>query len=128
MSTSQQKEREEFIARMVTEFGENKLDNIRLLLRHAKTHGNLAVAECNGPGDWVDHVPYPRAGEIYAEFEAKIEKRQEQIEKRIQQVCELIGCTVRFGGDPRGYTVSVFLPSGRYNTWGGAESGWGVPQ
>jgi hypothetical protein len=33
-----------------------------------------------------------------------------------------------FGGDPRGYTVKVHLPNHAYNTWGGAESGYGVPQ
>lgn len=125
---SYQKEREEFIARMVAAFGESQLANIRLLLRHAKTHGNLAEAECNGPGDWVHRIPYPQAGEIIEAFEKRIEKRQEQIEKRIKAICEKIGCRVETGGDPRGYTIKVFLPNGAYNTWGGAESGWGVPQ
>lgn len=32
----------------------------------------------------------------------------------------------RFGGDPRGYVVKLKLPSGRSNTWGGAEAGWGI--
>ena len=31
------------------------------------------------------------------------------------------------GGDPRGYCTKLRLKSGRYNTWGGAEDGWGVP-
>ena len=125
---SYQKEREAFIERMVAEFGDGQLANIRLLLRHAKTHGNLAVAECNGPGDWVNRIPYPQAGEIIAKFEVRIEKRQQQIEKRIQVICDKIGCRVDLNGDPRGYTVKVILPSGKYNTWGGKESGWGVPQ
>ena len=31
------------------------------------------------------------------------------------------------GGDPRGYTLKLRLPSGKGNTWGGDECGWGVP-
>ena len=34
---------------------------------------------------------------------------------------------VKFNGDPRGYAVKILLPSGRYNTMGGREEGWGVP-
>lgn len=33
---------------------------------------------------------------------------------------------VKFTGDPRGYCVRLMLEDGRYNTWGGAEDGWGV--
>ena len=28
-------------------------------------------------------------------------------------------------GDPRGYVLKVKMPLGDYNTWGGAEDGWG---
>jgi hypothetical protein len=35
---------------------------------------------------------------------------------------------VRFGGDPRGYTVKLTMPDGRYDTWGGPAEGIGVPQ
>lgn len=38
------------------------------------------------------------------------------------------GVVPDFGGDPRGYTVKLLLPDGSYNTWGGFECGWGVPQ
>lgn len=34
---------------------------------------------------------------------------------------------VRFSGDPRGFTVRLLLPSGTYNTLGGASEGYGVP-
>ena len=33
----------------------------------------------------------------------------------------------KVGGDPRGYTLKMILPSGKYNTFGGKEDGWGVP-
>ena len=40
---------------------------------------------------------------------------------------ELAGVTPRLGGDPRGHCLKLVLPTGRYNTMGGAEEGWGVP-
>lgn len=33
----------------------------------------------------------------------------------------------RVTGDPRGYCLKLHTPSGRYNTWGGKEEGYGVP-
>lgn len=42
------------------------------------------------------------------------------------KVCEEIGCAVVFGGDPRGYTVKLILPSRLSNHWGGET--FGVPQ
>lgn len=104
--SSYAKEREEFIARMTAAFGLDKLHDVMLLLRHAKTHGNPP-------------------GPLHS---ATARERQERLEKRIKAICEKIGCRVETDGDPRGYTVKVFLPTGEYNTWGGAESGWGVPQ
>lgn len=101
-------------------------DSARLLIRHAVTHGNLAEAECNGPGDYVNRIPYPRAGEIYAEHQAMIERRTAQIERKITAICVNLGLRADFGGDPRGYTVKVQLPDGSSNTWG--RDGWGVPQ
>ena len=56
-----------------------------------------------------------------------LERREGQIERRIRNRCELLGFRVEFGGDPRGYCVRVFVPSGKSNTWGGAECGYGVP-
>lgn len=34
---------------------------------------------------------------------------------------------VNLSGDPRGFTVKLILQSGEYNSWGGKESGYGVP-
>ena len=134
-----QKERENFIARMVTEFGDravkigkgtvSTVDVARLLLRHSKTHGRLAEMRCEcHPAMNNPNVPIAVAGKLQDERDAWIEKREGQIERRIKEVCDAIGLPVEFGGDPRGYTVKVFFPSGKYNTWGGAESGYGVPQ
>lgn len=126
------KEREEFISILVREFPDRPIQVVnafaRLILRHARTHGNIQVNVCNGPGDYVNHIPYPEAGRIYAEHEARCEKREAQIEKRIMELCTQFGVAVRFGGDPRGYTVSIYLPSKNSNSLGGRENEWGVPQ
>ncbi len=73
-------------------------------------------------------MPYPRAGQIIDRWTKRLEKRQEQIENRIKAICAAFGLRVECGGDPRGYTVKVFFPSNKYNTLGGPESGWGIPQ
>jgi len=129
---TKQQERDQFIAQLVRALPEKPAhvvaDAARLLMRHAKTHGNLAVAECNGPGDYVNRIPYPEAGHIYAEHQRRIEKKTQQIEGRIIAICAELGLVAILGGDPRGYTVKVKLPTGAYNTLGGREDGYGVPQ
>ena len=80
------------------------------LMRLAKRHGWLAVPDCN------------------RNLTDKELRMQTKIEKQIADLTKAHGLHVTFGGDPRGYTVKLILPSGRYNTWGGAEDGWGVPQ
>lgn len=98
----------------------------RLLLRHAKTHGRLQEANCNGVGTWHNEDPKSFARR-QDRFEKQIEKKETQIEKRITEIAMALGFTVEFGGDPRGYTVKLTLPSGAYNSWGGKECGYGVP-
>jgi hypothetical protein len=98
----------EFACLMAREFPEVKPAQLAELMSLAKRHGKLAERECN-VGDVSD-------------------KTWERLEAKIRAICEEIGCGVKLGGDPRGYTVKVIVPSGRYNTWGGAEDGWGVPQ
>jgi len=88
----------------------------RELMRLARRHNVIQERLCNEP----DH-------------NGKLARADERIEKRIKALCsaEPIACAVDaviLGGDPRGYTVKVRLKNGRYNTWGGAEDGWGVPQ
>ncbi|MBT9176519.1 MAG: hypothetical protein DDT20_00838 [Firmicutes bacterium] len=127
------KEREEFIARFVSEYSQQHaahevLTAARALLRYARRHGRLALEECNGPGEYVNQIPYPRAGEIYNEWQTRVERETERVEARMRAVCEPFNLPAHFSGDPRGYTVKVKFPSGASNTWGGSEDGWGVPQ
>ena len=112
------------------------VDAARLLLRHAKTHGNLAEAECNGHPWQYMSPPVGCSREAWnvmvnkaqAKHEAQVEKRQAQVERRMREVCAACGLSANFQGDPRGYTVKIAFPDGAYNTMGGREDGWGVPQ
>ena len=69
-----------------------------------------------------------RVNKAQDRLDAYIEKREGQIERRITAICAELGLSPNFQGDPRGYTVKVALPNGAYNTMGGREDGWGVPQ
>ena len=135
---SYQKERIEFVARFVKDAAQVAPDMplhlaveaATLLLRHATTHGNLAVAECNGcPEQHSSYLDAATINKAQAKHEAWLEKRQAQVEARIVAILKPFpGIVADFGGDPRGYTVKLQLPSGAYNTWGGQESGYGIPQ
>lgn len=57
---------------------------------------------------------------------ARLERREANAEERVHRLAATFGARADFNGDPRGYVVRLILPSGKYNTWGGAESGWGV--
>jgi hypothetical protein len=122
------KEREEFLARMVREYPDMSVyvvcEAARKIMRHARTHGNLAVEHCNEPsGCWYLAQP----GRV-DEWEERHAKREVSCERRITELCAPFGLVPHFGGDPRGYTVKLKLPSGAYNTCGGSQEGYGVPQ
>lgn len=127
------KDREEFIARVVRSYPRKPvhhvLDFARELMRLARQHGNLAVQQCNGP-QWCGRFGYtPKPGE-WEEWDTARQKREDACEKRICKLCAAFApkLKVRLGGDPRGFTVKLKLPSGTHNTWGGSEEGYGVPQ
>ncbi len=140
------KDREQFIALMVAEYCPQHsmggvVDAARALLRHARTHGNLAMQQCNGPEhlngpspyDWQtqpeQHREWINGNNAAREaWEAQRERKELACEKRIKEICAGFNLPVTLGGDPRGYTVKVKFPSGAYNTWGGSEEGYGVPQ
>lgn len=80
------------------------------VMRHGHRHGGLACALCNGV---IEQDEY--------------ERRQGKIRDKLTGLLGVLGIGVKFGGDPRGFTVKLLLPSKRSNTWGGEEDGWGVP-
>ena len=131
MATS--KERDRFIIELTKALSATPADKVehaaRLILRHAKTHGRLAEESCNGhPAQGSPTMPTDQLNRLQERWDARIEKQEAQIERRIKEICEPLGIVPDFGGDPRGYTVRLHLPTGAYNTWGGRESGFGVPQ
>jgi hypothetical protein len=85
------------------------------LMRLARRHDKIQERLCNEPDE-----------------SGRIARSDERIEARIKELIAAVPLSaairgVVLSGDPRGYTVKVLLKNGRYNTWGGAEDGWGVP-
>lgn len=114
MARASKKDREEFVAVLMECCRDMNpirvAEHARAIMRHAATVGAIALKHCNVGLDERD--------------EAKLERTRAAIVK----ICdELPGVQAKFGGDPRGYTVKLILPTKRYNTWGGEEDGWGVP-
>ncbi len=60
--------------------------------------------------------------------QVRIDKAEKRLEARIREAALQLGGVVgvKFTGDPRGYCVRLMLASGRYNTWGGKEDGYGI--
>ena len=118
------KNREDFVRAMVAEFGDTIATRaaIRVFLREAMVHAGLSVAQCNGP-----QTPQDRAMP-WDDWEARRALKESECEARILKAAGAISARVKFGGDPRGFTVKVMMPrTGAYNSWGGASEGFGVP-
>lgn len=90
------------------------------LCRLSSTHARLATEACNGPA-WMAHErpgmtadQIRRAGERLARWEKRLEAEQERIERAIVRIA---GCesAVRFGGDPRGCTVTLLANDREYH-------------
>lgn len=84
-----------------------------LLMRHATTHNRIQEIWCNV--------------EMSERMTKYWEKREQQLERRMKEIATGLNMQIDFTGDPRGYTTRVFFPDNSYNTWGGVESGFGVP-
>lgn len=88
-----------------------------LICRHATTYARIQEI-------WT-------SVELSEKAEASMLKREEHLERRIADLVDRLPETdagkikVRFGGDPRGATVLLVMPDGRYDTWG--QDGLMVP-
>lgn len=85
----------------------------KTLKRNAVTHNRISVDMCN-------HSVSPA-----------LDGRPRKLflcEARITWALRGTGISPVYGGDPRGYTVKLILPTARSNTIGGLEAGWGVPK
>lgn len=92
------------------------------LFRLANKHQALMVEWCNG-----DRL---KSFASWDDWEAWRERETEKCREQITAICAGLGAgiTVKFGGDPRGFTVKCHFPKTRaYNSWGGVEEGFGIP-
>lgn len=90
----------------------------RSLVRHAKALHRLYEHECN------------------RELRPSEREAMTRHEGAVERLCDTIGIRrVDFNGDPRGFPVKLHLgnkpfdlesPEQPYNTWGGAQDGWGI--
>lgn len=86
-----------------------------LIARHARTHHRYMEIDCNEG--------------LTAEQARKVDR----IEARIRELVSYLpkskvkgaGLSVKFSGDPRGYTVKIVIPGAPGNTWGG-NSEYGI--
>lgn len=107
--------REAFVKRCADEskicwFESEKL--ARLILRHGATYQRIQELYCNEP--------------MNERQQARVEKKETAIERRIKGLCEMMGFGVpKFSGDPRGHTIKLTLPSGYTDDWG--REGFCVP-
>jgi hypothetical protein len=90
-------------------FGLKARDEIQDMVRYAKSLHKIAEHDCNGT------------------MTTRMERQSENTEHKIQVIAKKYGLRATFDGDPRGYVVKLHSPkSDVYNTWGGAESGYGI--
>lgn len=133
-------ERDEFLGLVVKEG--LPVDIARTVLRHATTLQRIAELECSSERADRDRVPCPgvkRDADCICDWDRDLDRGQHRDVKRIERQAQRIearliaglakypGFAFVFGGDPRGGVVRLKVPSGAYNTWGGAEDGIAVP-
>lgn len=102
--------REDFFFVIGRELPTTEATDVRRLLRLAAGYHRLAVEACN------------------RQLTEREMARQAKLRESLEAWGWDFGATICCDGDPRGYVVKIMLPSGIYNTWGGAEEGWGVPR
>lgn len=142
MTRASKKEREQFVAAMARELpagwsAEAVAAWCGKIMRLGATHGRLAEAVCNGDypadGPWADDDRMGRkslaeCGECGGHW-ARSQCRTHgpggryvcpdcRNEAAIRGHCKAVGMEPVFGGDPRGATVKIRVPSGRTNDWG----------
>ncbi len=132
MSRATPAERGHFIAAVQREFPEDARvpQWCERIMRHGATHGRLAEAMCNG--DWPcdngerETKACPLCGMGYAPWSFRRGACPNcRCESLIRKLCTEQSVTPDFGGDPRGATVKLKMPSGQTNDWG--QSGICVP-
>lgn len=141
---SYQKDRDEFIAVIRAELPDTaSVDECirlaRLILRNAATIQHCETLVCSSEAADRDRVACPAAKsgkdeDCVCDYEKgshgdtpRVQVQILRARQRIEAACKPWGIKPRFSSDPRGACVKLLLPSGRYNSWGGAENGFCVP-
>jgi len=90
-----------------------------LLCRHGRTYARIQEAICSGV-EWSQYDTNETFNKRQARHEKWTEKREQQLEKRMREICAGLGAgfVPVFSGDPRGVTVKVQVPSGKTDDWG----------
>ena len=137
--TAPHKARVDFVTKFREEFPDRPREECihaaNLLLRNAATYARLEEESCNGhpiqqrcPPRGCDMATYnARASKLQDAWDNRITKQEAAVERRVKLICAAFDLPVTFGGDPRGFTIKLHFKSGAYNSWGGAEEGYGVP-
>jgi hypothetical protein len=79
-------------------------------MRYGATLGRIAENQCNGYQTW-DHKWDEKAAKAD-------EAKEERIRTKVIKLCESIGVSAVFQGDPRGNTLKISVPDGYTNDWG----------
>jgi len=103
------KDREQFCFIVARTIPAATFNEVTRMLQLARGVQRLAVAECN------------------RQLTEREKARQAKLASAVLDLAKGWGIVAHITGDPRGYVVKLMLPGGHYNTWGGPESGWGVP-
>jgi hypothetical protein len=85
------------------------IHDIQRLMRYGATLGNIAEAHCNGDCPYNPH-DYDGTGRDCP--------KQERIEKKVIELCEIFGAKPVFQQDPRGCVLKIQVPDGYTNDWG----------
>lgn len=110
------KEQLQFVAVMAQEFPRLKTeaiaDDCQRLMKLARALEREAANLCNIP-----------------DYQQRYDRNHHRLCGKVREVIDGLGSSFNFktSGDPRGYGLKLMLPSGRYNTFGGPEEGYGVP-
>jgi len=120
MQRATQKAREEFVGLIVghasgpsgigSQDERARISAAQRLLRYGATLGRIAERQCNGHQTWD--------GQWDEKAAAQDDAKEERIQTAVKKLCESIGVTPIFGGDPRGNTLKIQVPDGYTNDWG----------
>ena len=101
------KERMQFTAVLAREYPQHAdIDLVaQRLMSLGQTYGRIQESYCND--------------DLRGTAERKREEKEQSIEREVKGLCDTLpGCMPIFGGDPRGATIKLKVPSGYTDDWG----------